>query len=81
MYEVFRPTLGTSAQGRRNVFQSGEAERSDNERSESRAKRVFTAGGLGGAVSPPGGVRGNRPEKIFEYYLNLKQFGAIWRNF
>ena len=72
------------SQARRNVFQSGAAERSEEsersercERSEPRAKRVLTAGGLGGAVSPPGGVRGDSPGIFLKKPSNLEQFGGI----
>ena len=54
---------------------SGAAERSEGcERSEPRAQRVITAGGLGGAVSPPGGVRGDSPGKFLEFQCNFEQF-------
>ena len=54
-------------QARRSVFLSGAAERSEeSERSEPRAERVYHSWGSGGAVSPPGGVRGDSPGKILE---------------
>ena len=64
-------TFSSLSQARRNEFRNGEAERSE----ESERSELLAAGGLGGAVSPPGGVRGDSPEKILR---NRAYSRVIW---
>ena len=62
-----------AVQARRNDFRSGAAERSEySERSELRAERVITAGGLGGAGS-------DSPGNFLKFQCNFEQFEGTWR--